>query len=442
MGRRIAIGCGSAYAEDRFENAVALAESGLVDYLGFDCLAERTLALAQIRRLADPAAGQDRRIPAMMDLFAPFVKRGGRITGNFGAANIDAALSEVMAGLRRNQLTGVRVGVVRGDDVLDQVRKRDLPLDELGKRPSDLGDRLVSAHAYIGADPLVEALDAGASIVFGGRIADPSLFVAPICHELGWGLDDWDHVSAATLAGHLLECGIHGTGGNFEDPPLRVVENPHDLAMPVALVTPERTEITKLDGTGGAIDERVIKTQLAYEIHDPERYLTPDVTANFRHVTVAQVGHNRVEVCGARGADRPERLKVMVGVDFGYKITGEVSYGGPNCIARAQRGAEILARRLEPFAHAIDEQRTDLLGVSALFQDRLTRGYPAEVRLRFAARCADKTAADAIANEFGYVWFGPAGAGGLTASVVPAVGVTPAFLDRDDVSLQCEVVVS
>jgi hypothetical protein len=441
LAGRISIGCGSAYAEDRVPPTVALAETGLVDYMAFDCLAERTLALAQVRKLSDPKQGQDRRIPRFMDGLAPYLRRGGKVTANWGAANIDAALDDVLAGLKRAGVSGVRIGVIRGDDVRDMVIERDLELKEIGETARSMGDRLISANAYIGGDSIVDMLGEGAQIVFGGRIADPSLFVAPICYEMDWDIRrDWDRVGAATLVGHLLECGIHGSGGNFEDPPYRTVPNPHDLAQPYGVVGDDFMEISKTPGTGGAINAMVAKTQLAYEIHDPARYLTPDVTADFTNATVEEVGENRVRVGGATGRERPGTLKVLVGVDLGWKAVGEISYGGPGCVERARRGEEILRKRIEPLAAEITELRVDFHGMSALFGDQIKNGHPTEVRMRMAARCSGKAVAEALVHEVEWMYFGPAGGGGVALSVVPAIGVTPAFLPREDLRIECEVV--
>ena len=229
--RSIAIGCGSAWFNDRLEPALALADSGLVDYLSFDCLAERTLALAQMRRLENPAAGQDVRLAQIARRFAPFLKRGKRIVGNFGAANPRAGVRDLIDALRKADYTGCRVGAIVGDDVLAQVLAENVELPELGCRVADIKDKVVSAHAYIGADSVVELLQRDASFILGGRLADPSLFVGPICHELGWALDEWDRVATATVVGHLLECGTYSTGGNFADPPYRIVPALHDLAL-------------------------------------------------------------------------------------------------------------------------------------------------------------------------------------------------------------------
>ncbi|GAA3759328.1 DUF1446 domain-containing protein [Plantactinospora mayteni] len=435
----LSIGSGSAYANDRLAPAVAMADSGRVSVMGFDCLAERTMALAQIRRRQDPSAGQDERIGALVPLLRGYLSRGGKVVGNFGAANPDAAYEEFAARLRKVGLLGVRIGVIRGDDVHDLVTRLDCALPELGTTVGALGDRIVSANAYIGAAPIVDCLREDAQIVLGGRLADPSLFVGPICHELGWDLTDWDRVGHATMVGHLLECGVHSTGGNFEDPPYRLVPDPHNLGYPLADVDDGSVVVTKLPGTGGAVDELTMKTQLYYEIHDPARYLTPDVTADFTGVTIEDLGDNRVRLSGARGREWPSHLKVLVGVDQGWKAVGEMSYGGPGCADRARRAEEIVRARLDAFGSDIDDLRVDLQGVGSLFGDRLVGGEPTEVRLRLAVRTPNLEAARAAVHEVELLYFGPAGGGGATGSVVPALGVTPAYVPREQVRLETEV---
>ncbi|MDT9591701.1 acyclic terpene utilization AtuA family protein [Nocardioides zeae] len=438
----LALGAGSAYADDRLDAVAAMASSGRVSYLGFDCLAERTLALAQQRRRADPGAGQDRRIGRLVPLLGEHLARGGRVVGNFGAANPDAARDDFARGLRDLGLDGVRIGVVHGDDVRDLVRDLDLELPELGTTVRALGDRVVSANAYLGADGIVEALAQDAQIVLGGRLADPSLFVGPICHELGWAPDDWDRVAHATMVGHLLECGVHSTGGNYEDPPYRVVPAPHDLGFPIGEVDDGSVVVTKLPGTGGRVDAMTMKTQLYYEIHDPAAYLTPDVTADFTGLEVTDLGDDRVRIEGARGRPRPDLLKVLVGVDQGWRATGEMSYGGPGCVERARRAEEVLRARLDRVLDEIDELRIDLQGVDSLFGDRMPGGYPAEVRLRLAARTTSPEVARTVAHETELLYFGPAGGGGNVNAVVPALGVTPAYVPRELVEVGVEVAAS
>jgi Acyclic terpene utilisation family protein AtuA len=435
----LSLASGSAYADDRLDSLAAMADSGRVTYIGFDCLAERTMALAQLRRRADPHAGQDRRIEALVPLLGGYLAAGGKVVGNFGAANPDAARDDFARALKELGLSGVRIGVIHGDDVQAVVRALDVELPELGTTVGALGDRVVSANAYLGAGGIVDCLRDDAQIVLGGRLADPSLFVGPICHELGWELDDWDRIGHATLVGHLLECGVHSTGGNYEDPPYRVVRDPHNLGFPIGEVDDGSVVVTKLPGTGGAVDAMTMKTQIYYEIHDPAAYLTPDVTADFSSVVVDDLGDDRVRISGATGHAWPETLKVLVGVDQGWKSTGEMSYGGPGCVERARRAEEIVRTRLAPFADEIDDLRVDLQGVNSLFADRMPGGYPSEVRLRVAVRSTSLEVARTAAHESELLYFGPAGGGGNVTSIVPALGVTPAYVPRDLVPVRTEV---
>lgn len=249
MTDRVVIGTGSAYGADKLDAAIELAKAGIADYIGFDCLAERTLALAQLRKLNDPDTGHDVRVETIVEQFASYLAGGGRIIGNFGAANPDMAVKVITTRMRDIGLSGIDVGVIRGDDVLTQIVDSDVELLEMGCRVSDIADKVLSANAYIGAEGIVDMLDRGASFVVGGRLADPSLFVAPVCFELGWSLEDWDKVATATLIGHLLECGVHSTGANFVDPPYRLGDLMH-LGAPVAEVSNNEYIFTKTPGSG------------------------------------------------------------------------------------------------------------------------------------------------------------------------------------------------
>ena len=440
MTKSISIGCGSAWSDDRLDWAAELANSGLVNYMSFDCLAERTMALAQIRKLSDETTGQDQRIPELIELFTSYLSKGGRIVGNFGAANPPAATDDVVRSIKKANLKNIRVGVIHGDDVIDHVLDQNLELPEMGTSAQEISSQIISANAYIGAEPIVELLDEGAQFILGGRIADPSLFVGPIAYEMGWELDDWEKMGHATLAAHLLECGVHATGGNYVDPPYRVLEKIHHLGFPFAEISESETVITKLDGTGGAVDIGTMKTQLAYEIHDPAKYLTPDVAADFTNVTFEEIGKDRVHAIGATGTTRPEDLKILVGVDEGWKVVTEISYGGPGCIERANLASEVAAKRIEPYKDTIDEIFYEMHGVSALFKQQITGIDPVEVRLRIAARCKDRETADLVAFETNYLWMGPAGGGGITTQINPAIGVTPAFISRSDIKILTEII--
>lgn len=434
---RIAIGCGSGYSHDRLGPAFELAASGAVDVLAFDCLAERTLALAQLRRRDDPAQGYDERLPEIVQTLAPHLREGLTVVGNFGAANIAAAVDVTLAGLRAHGAPRhARVGVIEGDDVLPAIRELDPRIEALGATVSELGDRVVSANAYLGAEPVHEALAGGVSWVLGGRIGDASLYVAPICAALGWALDDWDRVAHATLVGHVLECSTQCSGGYFADPPYRVVPGLWRLGFPFATVSDDRAVVTKLPGTGGVVNEQTVALQIAYEVHDPAAYLTPDVTASFAAAECTEVGPDRVAVGGATGRPRPDLVKVMVGVDRGFHAVGEVSYAGSGCIDRARLAAEVVAHDAEALGPEVEEVRYDLIGVDALVGGRArTDGYePPEVRLRVAARVRSRTAADTLTRDVERLLLhGPAGGGGSSRSVTPALAVYGVLVPRETV---------
>jgi hypothetical protein len=452
----INIGCGSAFERDRVDWPARLADSGVVDTMAFDCLAERSMALNQLRKLEDPTAGYvqrltdpvpgfDARLPKIVQAFSGFVARGGTMIGNFGAANPEAAGENVVSNLRAAGVTGIKVGVITGDDVLAQALDRNLYLPEHECHIQDIKDQVISANAYIGAVPVVEALERGATFILGGRLADPSPYVGAICHRNGWALDDWDKVGQATLAGHLLECGTSVSGGNFTDPPYNPVEDLLEIGFPWARVEDGRLVVSKTPGTGGVVNTNTVRLQASYETTDPTSYVTPDVVADFSQLSVRQVGKDMVEVVGATGRQWPQQLKVLVGLDLGWKVTAEISYGGPGCVERAQLAAELVhARVQQSVGDEILEWRSDLVGVNSLFGNAIASGYPAEVRMRVAARTKTKAAAQSIFDEADYLPIsGPAGGGGRGAmSVGRATGVTPAFLDRADIPLHVEVLTS
>lgn len=431
--KTVRIGCGSGFAMDRLEPALDLAASGKVDYLAFDALAERTLAMAHLRRLDNPATGYDTRLEDTVDRLAPYVADGLKITGSFGAANVKAAADIVIERLRKAGHRGLTVAAITGDDVLNEVLDLNPMIPELGQTLSELGGRVTSANAYLGSREIVEALGQGANWTLGGRISDPSLYVGPICHELGWSLDDWDRVAQATLVGHLLECSTHVTGGFFADPPYRQVDRLHDLPYPIAEVSDGSAIITKLDGTGGLVDRRTVAAQVSYEVHDPAAYTNPDISADFTQVTAEDIAANRVLVRGAKGNPRPNQLKVLVGIDVGWKVVGEISYAAVGCLSRARLAQEIIRTKIEALGGDIWESRQDMHGINTLVGEGFRPAdapEPVEVRVRVAARCRTREAAERLSLEVERLYLeGPAGGGGVVRSVTPALGVFPTYID-------------
>ncbi|SDQ30742.1 Protein of unknown function [Burkholderia orbicola] len=433
--RRVRIGAGAGYSGDRIEPAVELAEHGQLDYLVFECLAERTIAIAQQARRNDPALGYDPLLDARMQAVLPVaaVKRV-RIVSNMGAANPRAAARRTAQIAQSLGIAGLKVAAVEGDDVLDVVLRGAFRFEESGDDVAAYRDRIVSANAYLGAAPIVDALAAGADVVLTGRVADPSLFAAPLIHAFGWRMDDWDTLGAATVVGHLLECAGQVTGGYFADPGYKDVPNLARLGFPIGEVAADGSVvITKVPHAGGRVSAATCKEQLLYEIHDPARYLQPDVVADFTRVTVAEEAADRVRVTGGRGTARPDTLKVSVAYVDGWIGEGQISYGGPGALARARLALDIVRERLALTGVAASELRFDLIGVDALYGDATpaVRGEPSEVRVRVAGRAANAAEAARIGNEVETLYTnGPAGGGGAFKSTREVIAVQSVLLPR------------
>jgi len=440
--RRVRIGAGAGYSGDRIEPAVELAEHGQLDYLVFECLAERTIAIAQQARRNDPALGYDPLLDARMQAVLPVAAaKRVRIVSNMGAANPRAAARRTAQIAQSLGIAGLKVAAVEGDDVLDVVLRGAFRFEESGDDVAAYRDRIVSANAYLGAAPIVDALAAGADVVLTGRVADPSLFAAPLIHAFGWRMDDWDTLGAATVVGHLLECAGQVTGGYFADPGYKDVPNLARLGFPIGEVAADGSVvITKVPHAGGRVSAATCKEQLLYEIHDPARYLQPDVVADFTRVTVAEEEADRVRVTGGRGTARPDTLKVSVAYVDGWIGEGQISYGGPGALTRARLALDIVRERLALTGVAASELRFDLIGVDALYGDATpaVRGEPSEVRVRVAGRAANAAEAARIGNEVETLYTnGPAGGGGAFKStreviavqsvLLPRLAVTPSF---------------
>jgi len=434
--RPLRIGCGAGYAGDRIEPAVELVERGHLDVIVFECLAERTIALAQQAKAADPDGGFDPLLEERMNAVLPEAwRRRVRIVTNMGAANPPAAAARVRAIADRLGLHGLTIAVVTGDDVRSIVGGGGFTLAETGEAAA--ADTVVSANAYLGAEPIVEAIRAGAHVVITGRVADPSLFLAPIAVHHGWRLDDWTLAGSGTLVGHLLECGGQVTGGYFADPGVKDVRALARLGFPIAEVAADGTAmITKVEGSGGQVTRATCAEQLLYEIHDPSAYFTPDVIADFTGVRFTDLGGDRVGVAGAAGRQRPGTLKVSVGQLDGWIGDGQISYAGPGAVARGRLAGDIVRERLQIVGVPILELRTDLIGVDALHGPRADRaGDPYEVRLRVAARTASAADAWRVAREVETLYTnGPAGGGGATAAVRQVLAMRSTLIPRDRVS--------
>jgi hypothetical protein len=439
----VRFGEGAGFAGAWLGPAVDLARRGHLDYLSFEGLAERTIALAQLARLKDPSSGYDplldRRMRAVLK---PCQLAGTRIITTSGAANPVGAGERTRLIARELGMTGLRIALVTGDDLMGRLDLASAILDETGRPLSELSDRIVSMNAYLGADSLVEALEAGADVVIAGRIADPSLALAALRHAFGWSASDWPLIGAGTAIGHLTECGPQVTGGYFADPGRRDAPNLANIGYPIAECISDGTAtITKLANTGGIVSVATCSEQILYEVGDPTAYLTPDVTADFSQIRLASVGPDRVQVSGASGRARPEKLKVVVGYRDGFIGEGQISYGGANCVGRARLAADVVVQRLERLGVTFREIRADLIGYDSLFGNAARpSAEPNEVRLRVAARTFTLEDAEAVGREVEGLWIaGPSGGGGAVQSSreVIAVGSTrvPRTLPQPEVTI-------
>jgi hypothetical protein len=429
------IGCGAGFSSDRLEPAVALAEQAALDFLVFECVGERTLAFGHRDRMRDPAKGYNNLLERRMRAVLPVAKRNGvRIVTNRGAANPRAAAEATRGVARELGLSGLKIACVEGDEVT-ALMSPETKLWE-GKTIAEVGLTLVGANAYLGIDALLPALEIGADVVIAGRVADPSLFLAPIVHRSGWARDDWRRLGAGTLVGHLLECGMQITGGYFADPGRKEVPNLAYCGYPFADVESDGTAtIAKLANAGGTVTTATVKEQMLYEVHDPSRYLTPDVTADFSQVRIAETGRDRVALSGASGTARPAQLKVTVGFDGGVLAEAGVSYAGPNSQSRARLARDIIEERMRHLHAYAGPLRLDLIGVGALHGTAIERTTDSEdIRLRAALRSTKREDAETLLWEVeALLCCGPAGGGGFRGAITPSVVTYSASLDRDAV---------
>ena len=434
--RAVRIGVGAGYAGDRIAPALDLVERASLDYIVFECLAERTIALAQQARTNNPDLGYDPMLPARMRRVLPACRRAGtRLISNMGAANPIAAARRTRDIAQELGLAGLRIAAIEGDDVLALFESGELARAELietGQPVSTLRGRIVPANAYIGCEPVVEALRQHADVVLGGRIADPSLFLGAMIHHFDWRTDDWPKLGAGIMIGHLLECAGQLTGGYFADPPFKEVPDLAHLGFPYAEVGPDGSaEFSKLLHTGGALTLQTAKEQLLYEIHDPRRYLTPDVAADFSSVHLRQSGVDRVSASGASGSQRPDSLKVSIGYSDGFIGEGQITYAGTGAADRARLAIAVVRQQLEELGGEITELRMEMIGVNSVNPANQSANS-SEVRVRIAGRTESMEQAELIGAAVEALYTnGPAAGGGVTRSARPVIAIASALIPRD-----------
>ena len=422
----VVIGCGAGFSGDRTDAAGPLVEA-LLGYdvpraLMFETLGERTLAAAQLRRMENPDSGDEPLLEAFLaPVLGDCLAQGISVLGNFGAANPDAARRRIARMAASAGFHNARLAVVSGDDVRDRLDALSWTAWEGERRDLPSAATIVAANVYLGAEPIIRAMEGGAQVVITGRVADPALALAPLCYHHGWALDDWDRLAAGTLAGHLIECGTQVTGGYFADPGVKEVPGMATLGYPIVEVERDGSMIvTKPPGTGGLVTEQTVKEQLLYEIHDPASYLTPDVVLDLTGVEVRQVGKDRVAVRGVRGRPAPPTLKATISFLDGYQGEAEISYAGPNAAARAELAKQTLRERLSMRCPTDLRSRFDLVGISSVFDGdecKWREGTDVrveDVRLRLAVEHPDRKVVELATQELLALYCcGPAGGGGV-----------------------------
>ena len=404
MTKTLRIGSGAAWWGDRVEPAGLNAERGELDYLCFETMAEATVSAAQVRMRRDPSfPGYDTYLDDRMRAVLPACMRNGtRIVSNQGWINPTAAAKRIVELLRELGIKGVKVAAVGGSLITDRVLELTDTILENGEPTSSLASNLISAEAYLGAEPIVEALKAGARIVVTGRVADPSIFMAPMMYEFGWDPLDHERVGAGTGIGHLLECGAQITGGYFSDPGCKDVPEPWNFAFPIAEVEANGdVVITKVSGTGGAVTLQTVKEQMLYEVHDPANYITPDVVVDFTTAQLEQIGPDRVRVTKLTGKPRTPTLKVSIGCTEGFIGEDMFFYAGPGALRRAQLAKKILEERFKIVKLVADDVRIDFLGMNAIHGDATPADVPEpyEIAVRVAARTRTREEAAKVGRE-------------------------------------------
>jgi hypothetical protein len=441
--RTVRIGCGSGYLEDRLDPALEIIERGDVQYVVFETLAEATLAGMHLEKQRDPGAGYARLTAERMRQVLPLcAAKGVKLVSSMGCANPQAARDHVVRVARELGLS-LRVAIVLGDDLLGLIPRlreggSDLAHLETGAAFETVSDRLVSANAYLGAEPIAEALRRGADVVITGRVTDSALYLGPLLHAFDWPVDDWDRLASGVIVGHLLECAGHITGGNYHGPEWREIDYAH-LGHGIAEVNADGGAIiTKVAEAGGIVNRRTCIEQLLYETHDPGRFMSPDVIADFTAADFVEEGKDRVRLSGVRGLPRPDTLKALIGYHDGFIAEGQATYGWPDALAKAKRAAAVVEERLRMQHFQGEEILAHYIGVNSMHGPLSPDADPFEVRLRFAAKARERAEAEKVVLEMATLYDGgPQGAAGILGATAatqtllrPVLAIWPTLVPR------------
>ena len=453
MKQVVRVAAGQGFWGDWLEAPRRQVEGGQVDYLMLDYLAEVTMSILQKQKERDPKMGYARDfIGAMESVLTAVVERGVRVIANAGGVN-PVACADAVRELAKSKGVGgkVKIGVVTGDDLLPRLddlisRGHALANMDTGAPLSDVRDRVLSANAYIGSTPIVEALGKGAHVVVTGRSTDTALTMAPLRFEFGWAPDDWNKMAAGIVAGHIIECGAQCSGGNCLID-WQTIPDLANVGYPIVNAKPDGTfEISKHEGTGGRISVPTVTEQLVYEMGDPNSYITPDVIADFTSIKLEQAGPNRVRVYGIAGRPATDKLKVSIAYRSGFKAVGTLVYSWPDALEKAQLADRVLRERLDRLGLKFDKVMTEFVGVSSTHGP--LAGAPnadiPEVQLRFGVRGENKAAVERFTRELApLVLNGPpsvTGFAGGRPKVEEIVAYWPALIDKTEVQTAVEVI--
>jgi len=452
MKNVVRVAAGQGFWGDLPDAPVRQVEEGPIDYLMLDYLAEVTMSIMQKQKARDPNAGYAKDfVPLIKRILPACVERNIRVTANAGGVNVTGCAAAVREVARELGLSEkVKIGIVTGDNILDRLDAFlesgiELKNMDTGEALAAVRDRIQSANVYLGAWPMVEALNKGAQIVITGRATDTGLTLAPLIHEFGWAANDWDKMAAGTIAGHIIECGAQASGGNCQFD----WQNIPDMAtvgFPIAEGSPDGSfVITKHKGTGGRVNLPSVKEQLVYEMGDPHEYITPDCVADFTTIHLADAGTDRVRVYGIKGRPATDFLKVSISYSAGYKAVGTLVYAWPDAYAKAQAADKILRARLERLGLKFDQVLTEFVGANATHG--LLAGVPsaeaAEVQLRVGVRGSDRSSIERFTKEIApLILTGPpavTGFAGGRPKVEEIVAYWPALIPKELIRPKVEV---
>ncbi len=448
MDRVIRIASGQGFWGDWLEAPRQQVTGGPIDYLVMDYLAEVTMSILQKQKMRNPQWGYARDLVEVCRMILPDLKeRNIKLITNGGGVNPLAARDAIAQVARELGVSGLKIGIVLGDDILDRIDELidagyEMRHMETGQPIREIRDRLLSANVYLGAFPIVEALQQGADIVITGRTTDTGLTLAPMIYEFGWQPDDWDKLAAGTVAGHIMECGAQATGGNFlgDWESLDLV----NVGFPIVEASPDGTfVVTKHPNTGGAVTRETVAEQLVYEIGDPREYITPDCVADFTTIQLDDLGNDRVRVSGIRGKPATPYYKVSASYADGYIAVGTLTYPAPKALERAKAADRIIRQRLKMLGLEFEEIRTEFVGYNACHGPLAKPIEPNEVMLRIGVRSHDRAAVERFGKEIApLILTGPPGATGFSGGrpkPTEVVAFFPTLIPKEVISVEVSV---